>query len=103
MVELNQNNLEETLKTDKLVVIDFWAEWCGPCRMIDPIIKELAEDYSEKIVFAKCNVDDEPLVTAKFSVRNIPTVLFIKNKSTVDRQVGAVVKKIFVNKINLYI
>lgn len=103
MIELNLENLETTLKTDKLVIIDFWAAWCGPCRMIDPIIKELAEEYSDRVVFAKCNVDDEPLVTAKYSVRNIPAVLFIKNGNVVDRQIGAVVKKVFVTKINLHI
>ena len=100
-LEVNDGNFEEVVvKSGKPVVVDFWAEWCGPCRMIAPIIEDLAKEYSEKIVVAKCDVDNSPLVAAKFGIRNIPTVLFFKNGAIADKQVGAVPKNVFVNKIN---
>ena len=100
-LEVNDGNFEEVVvKSDKPVVVDFWAEWCGPCRMIAPIIEDLAKEYSEKIVVAKCDVDSSPTVAAKFGIRNIPTVLFFKKGAIADKQVGAVPKNIFVNKIN---
>ncbi len=100
-LEVNDGNFEEVVvKSGKPVVVDFWAEWCGPCRMIAPIIEDLAKEYSEKIVVAKCDVDNSPMVAAKFGIRNIPTVLFFKNGAIADKQVGVVPKNIFVNKIN---
>jgi thioredoxin 1 len=100
-LEVNDGNFEEVVvKSGKPVVVDFWAEWCGPCRMIAPIIEELAKEYSEKIVVAKCDVDNSPTIAAKFGIRNIPTILFFKNGAVADKQVGAVLKNIFVNKIN---
>jgi thioredoxin 1 len=100
-IEVNDSNFEEVVvKSGKPVVVDFWAEWCGPCRMIAPIIEDLAKEYSEKIVVAKCDVDNSPMVASKFGIRNIPTVLFFKNGAIADKQVGAVPKNIFVNKIN---
>jgi thioredoxin 1 len=100
-LEVNDSNFEEVVvKSAKPVVVDFWAEWCGPCRMIAPIIEELAKEYSEKIVVTKCDVDNSPAVAAKYGIRNIPTVLFFKNGSIADKQVGAVPKNVFVNKIN---
>jgi len=101
MIKLNATNFDEIIKkSDKLVVVDFWAEWCGPCRMVDPIIEDLSKDYTGKITFVKCDVDEEPTITSKFSIRNIPTVLFLKNGNVIDKQVGAVQKSHFVNKIN---
>lgn len=101
VIELNSNNFDEVaLKSDKLVVIDFWAEWCGPCRLIAPIIHELAEEYTDKVIFCKVNVDNNSALAGQFGIRNIPTVLFIKGSKVVDKQVGAVPKAKFVEKIN---
>jgi thioredoxin 1 len=100
-LEVNDANFEEVVvRSDKPAVVDFWAEWCGPCRMIAPIIEELSKEYEGKIVVAKCDVDSSPGVAAKFGIRNIPTVLFFKNGTIADKQVGAVPKSNFVTKIN---
>lgn len=93
-------NFKELLAGDKPVVIDFWAEWCGPCRMIGPIVEELAEEYADKAVIGKCDVDENNEVAAHFSVRNIPTVIFLKNGEVVDRQVGYASKDALVEKLN---
>lgn len=94
---------ELVIKSDKLAVVDFSAEWCGPCRMVSPIIHELADEYDGRIVTGEINVDDNPQVTLKYKVRNIPTVLFFKNGEVVDKQVGAVPKSNFKNLIEKYI
>jgi len=86
---------EQVIKSDKLVVVDFSAEWCGPCRMVTPIIHELAEEYDGRIVAGEVNVDDNPQITMNYKVKNIPTVLFIKNGEVVDKQVGAVPKSTY--------
>jgi len=100
-LEVNDNNFDEVvLKSDKPVVVDFWAEWCGPCRMIAPIMEEISKEYSDKAVVVKCDVDSSPSVTAKFGIRNIPTVLFFKDGKVADKQVGAVPKNNFVSKLN---
>lgn len=100
-LEVNDGNFEEVVvKSGKPVVVDFWAEWCGPCRMIAPIIEELSREFSEKVVVAKCDVDNSPAVAAKYGIRNIPTILFFKNGTIADKQVGAAPKNVFVNKIN---
>ena len=79
-IELTDANFEETvLKSDKPVLVDFWAEWCGPCRMVGPIVEELHNDYEGKVVVGKVNVDHNPAVSAQFGIRNIPTVLIFKN------------------------
>lgn len=86
-------NFEEVvLKSDKPVLVDFWAEWCGPCRMVGPIVDELAKEYEGKVEMAKVNVDDNPEVTAQYGIRNIPTILFFKNGEIVDKTVGALPK-----------
>ena len=95
--------LESVLKTDKLVVIDFWAEWCGPCKMVGPIIDQLAEEYKENVVVGKVDVDNNDDATSKYSIRNIPTTVFIKNGEIVDKVVGAGSKKVFVEKIEKYV
>jgi len=101
VIEFTSNNFDEiALKSDKLVVVDFWAEWCGPCRLIAPIIHELAEEYADKVVFGKVDVDSNGALAGQFGIRNIPTVLFIKGGKVVDKQVGAVPKAKFVEKIN---
>ncbi len=99
-VEVNDANFEEiVLKSDKPVLVDFWAIWCGPCRMVGPVVDELGEDYKGKAVTAKLDVDKNSGVTRKYGIRNIPTILFFKNGEIVDKQVGAVSKKVLADKI----
>jgi thioredoxin 1 len=103
-VEVNDSNFEEVvLKSDKLVIIDFWAEWCGPCRMVAPIIEEISEEYEGKVLVAKVDVDTNPGISSKLGIRNIPTVMFFKNGEMVDKQVGAVPKSNFVSKIEPFL
>lgn len=100
-LDVNDSNFDEfVLKSDKPVLVDFWAEWCGPCRMITHSIEEISKEYADKVVVTKCDVDNSPAVAAKYSIRNIPTVLFFKDGKIVDKQVGAVPKSNFVNKLN---
>ena len=99
--EITEGNYEEVVeKSDKLVVIDFWAEWCGPCRMVGPIIEKLAGTYEGKAIIGKCDVDDNPDIASKFAIRNIPTILFVKNGEAVDKLVGAVPESKIVEKID---
>ncbi|MDX2000943.1 MAG: thioredoxin [Chitinophagales bacterium] len=103
-VQLTDANFEtEVLKSDKVSVIDFWAEWCGPCRVIAPSIEELAKEYEGKAIVGKVNVDDNSEVSSKYGIRNIPTVLFIKNGQVVDKQVGAVPKSVLEEKLKAHL
>ena len=98
---VNDSNFEEVvIKSDIPVLVDFWAEWCGPCRMIAPIIEEIAEQYKGKALVVKCDVDNSPDVAAKYSIRNIPTILFFKEGKIADKLVGAVPKNSFLTKLN---
>lgn len=90
--EITNSNYKELIESGKPVVIDFWAEWCGPCRMVAPIIDELSAEYEGKVTIGKCDVDSSDEVAAEFSVRNIPTVVFINGGKVVDKQVGATTK-----------
>ena len=92
-------NYAELLEAGTPVVIDFSATWCGPCKKISPIIDELADEYEGKVVIGKCDVDDNDELTSRFGIRNVPTVLFIKNGEVVDKHVGAAPKGEFVSKI----
>ena len=90
----------EVVESDTPVLVDFWAEWCGPCRMIGPLINEMSKDFEGKALVGKVNVDQNANVSAQFGVRSIPTVLFIKNGEVVDKSVGAVPKATLEAKLN---
>jgi len=99
-LEITDANFEElVLKSDKPVVVDFWAVWCGPCRMVGPLVNEIGEDYKDRLVVGKVDVDNNPGISAKYGIRNIPTILFFKDGEVVDKQVGAVPKQVLVGKV----
>ena len=99
-IELNDANFDEiVLKSEKPVMVDFWAEWCGPCRMVSPIVSEIANEYKEKAVIGKLDVNSNPGVSAKYGIRSIPTILFFKNGELANKQVGAVPKSNLVSKL----
>lgn len=98
-LEITDANFDQLVSEGKPLVIDFWAEWCGPCRMVGPVIEELAKEYEGKVTIGKMDVDNNDDVVAKFGIRNIPTILFIKNGEVVDKQVGAANKAALAAKI----
>ncbi len=98
-IELTNDNFEATTK-EGVSLVDFWAPWCGPCRMISPIIEELAEEFEGKANICKVNTDEQQELSQKFGVRSIPTIVFMKDGETVDTMVGAASKEAFIEKIN---
>ncbi|HCC52045.1 MAG TPA: thioredoxin [Porphyromonadaceae bacterium] len=99
-LKVTDENYKEVLSGGKPVVLDFWAEWCGPCRMVGPIVDELAAEYEGRVEIGKVDVDDNDDIVSEYGIRNIPTVLFFKDGELVDKQVGAAGKEIFIEKIN---
>ncbi|HMK26925.1 MAG TPA: thioredoxin [Chitinophagaceae bacterium] len=102
--EFNDSNFKvDVLDSDKLTVVDFWAEWCGPCRAIGPVIEELSKEYAGKVNVGKVNVDNNPQVSMNYGITSIPAILFIKGGQVVDKLVGAQPKGNFVKKIEAHI
>lgn len=100
--EFTDNNFQ-TSAVDGVTVVDFWAEWCGPCRAISPIIEELSKEYDGKALVGKVNVDDNPEISFKFGIRNIPTILILKNGEVVERHIGYATKQILADKIQAHL
>ena len=101
IVHVTDSSFEtEVLKADSPVLVDYWAEWCGPCKMIAPVLDEIAKDYDGKAVVGKVNVDNNAQISMKYGIRNIPTILFFKNGEVVDRSVGAVPKTQLAQKLD---
>ena len=99
-LQVTDANFDELVNSGKRMVLDFWAEWCGPCRMVGPIVDELATEYEGKVIIGKIDVDNNDDVVSQFGIRNIPTILFFKDGVVVDKQVGAAPKATFVAKID---
>ena len=99
-IEITDANFEEIIKSEQPILVDFWAEWCGPCKMIGPVVEELAGDYEGKAIIGKVDVDSNPGVAQAFGIRSIPTLLFFKGGEIVDKQVGAVPKSVLSQKLD---
>ncbi|MFN3402903.1 MAG: thioredoxin [Cytophagaceae bacterium] len=102
-IEITDANFDDVINTDKPVLVDFWAEWCGPCKMIGPVVEELASDFEGKAIVGKVDVDNNPNTSAKFGIRSIPTLLVIKNGKIVEKQVGAVPKSVLTQKLEAHL
>ncbi len=100
---LTDNNFDSEIRKNKLIVVDFWAPWCGPCRMVGPVIEELAAEYNGKVAFGKLNVDDNQLASSRFGVRGIPTIIIFKDGTPVDSVVGACPKSHIESKFKPYV
>ncbi|MEA4851374.1 MAG: thioredoxin [Paludibacter sp.] len=98
-LELTDGNIKEIINSGKPVVVDFWAEWCGPCRMVGPIVEELAKEFDGQVVVGKMDVDENVETPNEYGIRNIPTILFFKDGQVVDKQIGATQKAVLAAKI----
>ncbi len=98
-IVITDSNFDELLSAELPLVVDFWAEWCGPCKMIAPVVEELSSEYSGKVNIGKMDVDDNNEIATRYGIRNIPTILFFKNGQLVDKQVGATQKGALAQKI----
>ncbi len=102
-LEITNANFEElVLKSDKPVLVDFWAEWCGPCRMVGPVVEELSKEYDGKAVVGKVNVDNNSDISVKYGIRNIPTLLVFKNGEVVEKHVGVAPKNVLAGKLDAH-
>ena len=99
-LEITDANFQDVINSDKPVLVDFWAEWCGPCRMVGPVVEELAGEYEGRAIVGKVDVDANPQISMKFGIRSIPTLLVFKNGQVVDKQVGAVPKNVLAAKLD---
>lgn len=102
-IEITDANFKEIMNSDQPILVDFWAEWCGPCKMIGPLVEELAGDYDGKAIIGKVDVDANPGVAQQFGIRSIPTLLFFKGGEIVDKQVGAVPKAVLAKKLDAHL
>ena len=100
---ISDENFNQVIDENPVVVVDFWAEWCGPCRAMNPIIEELSSIYENKIVFAKLNVDKNPISPSKYGISSIPTFLIIKNGQVMNSIIGAITQELFEEKLNEYL
>lgn len=98
-IEITDSNFKELLESGKPIVVDFWAQWCGPCLALAPVIEELSKEYEGKAIVGKLDVDNNPGISSQYGIRNIPTILFFKDGKLVDKQVGAVPKNHLVKKL----
>jgi thioredoxin 1 len=100
-LEITDGNFEDlVMKSDKPVMLDFWAPWCGPCRMIAPHVEEISKEFDGKALIGKVNVDNNPEISNTYGIRSIPTILFVKNGKMVDKQIGLCSKQTLINKLN---
>lgn len=99
MLEVNTENFVSLMASEKPLVIDFWAEWCRPCEAIRPMIEELAGEYEDRVIIGKCNVEENDELAVQFKIRNVPTIIFIKDGKVKDKQVGAVARDVISSKV----
>lgn len=100
MIHFNQETFDRALEEGRLMMVDFWAEWCGPCRMLGPVIESLAEQYEDKAVIGKVNTDEEPELAMRYTVTGIPTVIFFKDGKEIDRKVGVMPPDAFIQTLD---
>lgn len=103
VIELNDGNFDKLVSEDKLILVDFWAEWCGPCRMLGPIVEEIAVEYMDKLVVGKMDVDSNSAVPSRFSIRSIPVMILFKDGKEVDRIIGYASKASILERVSVFL